>query len=371
MLVSLGQRRNTLLLLALAATSLAACGGDDTGTTTDTTTTSGSGGSTSTQSTGGSGGGTAGSGGTTTGSGGSTTGTGGSTGGTTGSGGSTGTGGAPAACDMLAPGPLDPVVAFAAFNGSEDIAFDGKGHIAGKKGTDVLLADSTGQTTVAASNVPTAYGLRYRPDGFLVVALPNASKVIQISPAGESTDIATGLGGPNGLYPDFDGNVWMTEIGGNKVSRINPDNSVDVIVSGAKASGANGVVLDASRQMLYYTNYGQGRVRRVPMAAGADPTPIDVIQIQNASLDGMVMDACGHLYVMDQGNSKMFRVKLDLEGNAAGGEELMATFPKNVANAQFGSGPGFDPNTLYVAGNPGTVYALAVGVPGAPVPTPP
>ena len=54
-----------------------------------------------------------------------------------------------------------------------------------------------------------------------------------------------------------------------------------------------------------------------------------------------------------------------------GAPELLATFPENVANAQFGSGDGFDPETLYVAGVPGSVYSIAAGVPGAPVPTPP
>ena len=98
---------------------------------------------------------------------------------------------------------------------------------------------------------------------------------------------------------------------------------------------------------------------------------MEVITIQNAKLDGLVMDACGNLYVVDQGASDIYRVKLDAAGAAMGNAELMASFPKNVANAQFGSGDGFDPMTLYVAGNPGTVYSIAVGVPGAPVPTPP
>jgi sugar lactone lactonase YvrE len=93
--------------------------------------------------------------------------------------------------------------------------------------------------------------------------------------------------------------------------------------------------------------------------------------IADSKLDGLVMDACGHLYVVDQGDSELYRVKLDAAGAAAGPEELLATFPQNVANAQFGSGPGFDSKTLYAAGNPGAVYAVPVGVAGAPVPTPP
>jgi sugar lactone lactonase YvrE len=361
------QRPLSLVLLALAATSLAACGGGGETGSTGTPTSSGSGGSgASTQSTGDTGGtgGTAGMGGT----GGTST---GGTGGTTSTGGTGGTGGMPAACDTLKPGPIDPVEVMNVFNGSEDLAFDGKGHITGKDGNDVLLADPNGQTTLFATKVPTAYGLRYRKDGSLVVALPNDDKVVQVSAAGVVTDVALNLNGPNGLYPDFDGNVWMTEIGAGRVSRINPDNTVDILVSGPDAAGANGVVLDAARKILYYTNYGQGRVRSIDMSPGGDPTPLEVIQIQGAKLDGLVMDGCGHLYAMDQGGSQLYRIKLDPAGAAAGPEELMATFPKNVANAQFGSGPGFDPSTLYAAGNPGRVYSLAVGVPGAPVPTPP
>jgi hypothetical protein len=64
-------------------------------------------------------------------------------------------------------------------------------------------------------------------------------------------------------------------------------------------------------------------------------------------------------------------VRLDAMGNAMGPAELLAQFDSNVANAQFGSGAGFDPNKLYVTGNPGTLYAIAAGVAGKPVPTAP
>jgi len=354
-------RATSLVLISAALALVVGCDGDGTGTG------GGGGTGTTTESTGGSGG--SGGSGATGGTGGATGGAGGTGGSATGGGGAGGTGGS-AACDMLPPGPLDPAEVVAVFSGSEDIAFDGKGHIAGKKQTEIVLSDAAGQLTTVAMDVPQAYGLRYRPDGFLVVALPNDDKVIEVSPDGAITDVASGLNGPNGLYPDFDGNVWVTEIGGGRVSRINPDKTVDVIVSGPQAAGANGVVLDKERNMLFYTNYGQGRIRRVDLSA-ADFVGEEVVVIQNAKLDGLVMDACGNLYVVDQGNSDLYRVKLDAQGAAVGAAELLASFPKNVANAQFGSGAGFDPQTLYVAGNPGTVYAIAAGVPGAPVPTPP
>ncbi len=359
---------SSVLLISAALALASGCDGDGDGDGTGGTGGSGAAGGTGgTGAAGGTGGtGAAGGTGATGGAGGT-----GGTGATGGAGGGTGGSGGSVACDMLPAGPLDLVEVIDVFNGSEDIAFDGKGHIAGKDGQQILLADAAGATTTVAMNVPQAYGLRYRPDGFLVVALPNDDKVIEVSPAGDITDVLLGLNGPNGLYPDFDGNVWVTEIGAGRVSRINPDKSVDVIVSGPQAAGANGVVLDPVRNMLFYTNYGQGRIRRVDLSAGGGFTGEEVVVIQNAKLDGLVMDACGNLYVVDQGNSDLYRVKLDAQGAAVGAAEMMASFPQNVANAQFGSGAGFDSNTLYVAGNPGTVYAILAGVPGAPVPTAP
>lgn len=291
--------------------------------------------------------------------------------GTGGAGGAGGAGGgATAACDMIKPGPIEPTLVFEVFDGSEDLAFDGKGKIAAKNKTNLILVDSMGTATPLAMNIPQAYGLRYRPDGYLVAALPNDSKVIEISPQGVAADYATGLIGANGLYPDFDGNVWMTEIGAGRVSRINADKSVDIIVQGPNAAGANGVVYDANRKMLFYTNYGQGRIRSVDMSAGGNAMPQEVITIANAKLDGLLMDACGHLYVVDQGNSRLYRIQLDAAGAPLGAEELLAETQKNIANAQFGSGPGFDPMKIYATGNPGALYSIDVGVPGAPVPVP-
>lgn len=342
-------RISGLAALAAAAICIGACG-DETGSSGTETSSSTSG---STSSGGGMGGGSGGTGGA---------------GGTSGQGGSGG--GSAAACDMLKPGPFEPTLVYEVFDGSEDFAFNGKGQIAAKNKTNVILVDSMGISTQLAANVPTTYGIRYRPDGYLVAALPNDSKIVEISPQGTVADYATGLIGANGVYPDFDGNVWFTEIGAGKVSRINPDKSVDIIVQGPNAAGANGVVYDANRKILFYTNFGQGRIRSVDMSGSNPAMPVEVITIANSKLDGLVMDACGHLYVVDQSNSRLYRIQLDAAGAPTGAEELLAEFPKNIANAQFGSGMGFDPMKLYATGNPGALYSIDIGVPGAPVPIP-
>lgn len=254
-------------------------------------------------------------------------------------------------------------------SGSEDLALDGLGNLAGKDGTQVVLLDAQGASSVLASGIGQAYGLRFMLGGDLLVALPAAGTIKRITPAGSVTDFATGLSSPNGIYPDLDGNVWVTEFSGSRVVRFGAGGGTpNPVVSGGEAQSANGVVFDPGRRLLFFTNYSSGRIARVAIAQDGTagmPQPVATI---NGNPDGLVMDVCGHLYVVDQGNSRLFRVRLDPSGVAVGTPVELAAFSANVANAQFGRGAGFATTTLYLAGNPGTVYALDVGVPGAPIP---
>ena len=269
-------------------------------------------------------------------------------------------------CENLPPGPITPELVIDVFSGSEDIAFDGKGHLAGKQGNTVVLVDANGTATDLATLSGTVYGVRYMVRGNLLAALPQAGKLVEITPAGVVTDYVTGVSGPNGIYPDFDGNVWVTEFGNGKVTRVNPDKTKDTLLSNLDAP--NGIVLDASKTRLYFTEYQQGKVLRLDLQGAA--APVEIADIVGSAPDGLVMDVCGNLYAFDQGNSRLYRIRLDASGNPTGEPELLASFAKNVANGQFGSGPGFDPKTIYAAGTPGSVYAVPVGVAGAPVPTP-
>lgn len=277
---------------------------------------------------------------------------------------SSGVGGA--ACMGLPTAQITPTEVTNVFNGSEDIAMDGQGHIAGKDGNNIILADANGVQSTIGMVTGTAYGLRYNIDGHLIVALPNAGKLVDVAPNGMVTDYVTGVAGPNGVYPDSAGNIWVTEFGGGKVTKVAPDKTKTTIVTGA--SSPNGIVLDPVRNQLFYTDYSGGRLLRVDPAGGAST---EVGTINGAALDGLVMDSCGNVYAMDQGNSRLYRFDLDAGANAIGPAVLLAQFPKNVANAQFGSGPGLNPESLYAGGNPGTIYEVPVGITGAPVVEPP
>ncbi|HEY0136931.1 MAG TPA: SMP-30/gluconolactonase/LRE family protein [Nannocystis sp.] len=273
-------------------------------------------------------------------------------------------------CDAVGAGPFTLEVFVSGFTGSEDLAFDGKGGLALKRGADIVVVRADKSETTLAMAIPPAYGTRFLADGRLLVALPQGGAVITVDETDVKAKFLGGLKGPNGIYPDLEGNVWVTEFGGSRLIRVAADMSETTIVSGAAASSANGVVYDPLRGFVFYTNYQSGQIRRVAIDGEGTPgSPALVTTIADAAPDGLTLDACGNLYVVDQGNSVLYRVMLDELGQATAPAIALASFPSNVANAQFGVGDGFDARTLYLAGNPGDVYALALEVPGAPIVT--
>jgi hypothetical protein len=279
----------------------------------------------------------------------------------------TGTTGDPLDCEAIVDGPLTPEKFVSGFEGSEDLAFDGKGQLALKRDGGVVLVKGDMSESVLTDSVPPAYGSRFMQDGRLLVALPQAGKVIHVDAMGTTGDFLPGTQGANGIYVDVAGAVWITEFGGSRVVRVGADMNKTTIVEGMLAKSANGVVFDPDRGILFYTNYQDGEIWRVAIDdQGVPATPSKVTEIANAAPDGLTLDACGYLYVVDQGNSTLYRVLLDEAGEATSEASELAQFPSNVANAQFGVGDGFDDHTLYVAGNPGDVYTLQVEFPGAP-----
>lgn len=284
--------------------------------------------------------------------------------------GSTGTTGEAIDCEAISAGPFAPTLLVSGFTGSEDLAFDGQGGLVLKRGGQLVRVQADLSETVLAQGLAQAYGTRYLADGRLLVALPQAGQVVAYDARGQSAVLLDGLKSPNGIYPDLAGDVWISEFGGSRVLRVAPDLTVTTIVGGAEASSANGVVHDPQRQLLFYSNYLAGRIQRVALDDQGEPgAPETVATVAGAALDGLTLDACGNLYAVDQKNSRLYRVRLDAAGAAIGAPTLLTDFPSNVANAQFGVGAGFAADTLYVAGNPGDVYAVALEFPGAAIVT--
>ncbi|MCA9689423.1 MAG: hypothetical protein R3A51_21910 [Nannocystaceae bacterium] len=266
-------------------------------------------------------------------------------------------------CDALPDGPLTATLLQRGYVGSEDLAFDGDGGLALRRGDRLLLVDAALAEREITSLSGQVFGTRFLEGGALVVARPDAGEVARISPDGAVEPLVRGLVAPNAVHVDARGDVWISDFGGDAIYRLR-DGALEEIVAGPAADSANGLVYDERRAALFYADYLGGALRRVDMEGELPGAPALVAEI-DGNPDGITLDACGHLYVIDNGDGELYRVRLDADGDALGEPELLVEFHACVTNGQLGAGAGFDPQALYVIGVEGDLYAVPLGV-GAP-----
>ena len=303
------------------------------------------------------------------------TGTGGTGTGGTGTGG-TGTGGTGAVgvdCSQLPTGPFAAqLVPQISFTDGRDIAFDGLGHIAGRRDSEFVLYGADGTENVLADLPGLFHGLRFRANGDLLAAQATG-EIIRITPEGATSDYVThDLGGVSGLYPDLDGNVWYTRPTASIVGRINADLSNDELLTSAEVVSPKHVVYDPGRRVLYVSS-APGVVGHVVIDAQGNPGPMKLAMggiLQTPA--ALSLDVCGNLYVVDTNGGQIYRFATDAQGALIGEAKPLIDQPPSdiLLSQQFGTGQGFSATSLYAISLTGAVYQIDVGVPGAPYPTP-
>ena len=288
----------------------------------------------------------------------------------------------PPECDDIFRGPYmevydGPIVGSP---GSEDLAMNGEDFFVLREGTILTEVHDGAVTMPYMLDAPlggTTLGLRFRADGDLVAAQYDSGELLLIHPDGSVDPFFDMLEGPNGIYPDADGNVWVTEYGGQRVRRIDPDCDDDTIITQgmATASGANGIVYDDLRQIVFWTKYDDSELWSAPIADDGTPgAPVMVTDLEGHS-DGLALDICGNIYAVDEGGglmnvSRIDRVFLDESGAFVEIEELAGAGDINgaVANVQFAYGDGFAyGEAIYAVGVPGSLYVLDIQMTGHPI----
>lgn len=276
---------------------------------------------------------------------------------------------------MFAGTPLD--------GNAEDMTFSSGGSLIVRNGADLVQVSPAGVVTPIDTDMPlpNTLGLRWTTAGNIVAATSTTGEILQITPGGTVTTLWSGLGLPNGLYPALDGNIFFTDFTGALAAYIDGAGTTltELAVGGDEAPQANGIVYDPDRNFVYYVAYGPGLVMRVDVTNLGNPGVPEVIATivsegagDQVGLDGVSMDACGNLYIVDQnqGNpGSLYRLFLDDAGDVVGAPQLMVdAFPDGVANAVFAQGPGWEAFATYIfaVGLPGRIFMLDVGVAGAP-----
>jgi sugar lactone lactonase YvrE len=125
------------------------------------------------------------------------------------------------------------------------ITFDSEGRMyVGDRSGTIHVVNEIGEAITFASLEPSvsAYHLAFGPDGFLYVTGPTLSSfdsVFRISPEGEVVRFFSGLGRPQGLAFDRDGNLYVaaSRRGHRGIIKITPDAEAEIFLAGNSLVG--------------------------------------------------------------------------------------------------------------------------------------
>ncbi|MDQ6676270.1 MAG: SMP-30/gluconolactonase/LRE family protein [Acidobacteriota bacterium] len=248
----------------------------------------------------------------------------------------------------------------AAFRDTESVAFDRAGNLYAADAGDhrirkittegiITTVAGTGFPGFAGDNGPAAraqlnlpYGVTADPAGNLYVADLGNNRIRRISADGTITSLPGTFQAPRNVLADSQGNVYVSEFDAHRVRRIGLDGSV-TLIAGTGARGRSGdsgpailallnypagLALD-SQGALYIADSGNAEIRKVAngviTTVLGNGTPGISLPTQLNVPTGLAFDAFNNLYVADSGNRRIRRL------SPAGSASTIATPARDLA----------------------------------------
>jgi sugar lactone lactonase YvrE len=238
---------------------------------------------------------------------------------------------------------------------------------------EVILPDIG---TVDPDGFPmTVRGIRYLPNNkYLVFADINSTGLVRLDLSDfTKLNLLSGFNQPNGLAIDSDGFAYMTG-GDSKVVRVDPDSGDDWTLH-ADEFTTDGIVLSLDFETLYF-NHEMSDVYKMKIHEDGTSEEAELLTRildeelgEESLLDGMAMDACGNLYVVEM-MGVIWRVHPKTGETEKVVELEFGDDDWHMINAiNFGSGiGGWKEDAIYIGSMEGKLYEVELGVPGAPQP---
>jgi CubicO group peptidase (beta-lactamase class C family) len=279
-------------------------------------------------------------------------------------------------------GPPSPIERFVSglFRRSEGIAFNGEGDLFVTADRALWRLSPDGEVEWIA-DLHSNLGVAPIGDRDLLVADwgpihafdhgPNDDGMVwRVTPEGEATVVATGIGDPNFLLVRDEGSILVSDDGTHEIWTVD-GNGFEEIFSGS-IGHPNGMVVSPDGNTLYVAQtfssvdpvVWDNRVWSLPLANG-EPAgdPVLLCETENAEgADGLAMDEDGHIYVAANVAGKILRVD-----PSDGSVEVVAEGLPGVASLAFGRGEYGETSLYATSTRTGVVWKIEVGVAGARV----
>jgi len=264
------------------------------------------------------------------------------------------------------------------FESAEGITFNGEGELYVVADTDLWRVRGDGAVEQVA-DLGAPVGLAsIGPRDILVAEFgtlaanddgPNDDgSILRVTPEGDVTVVATGIGDPNFIYVRRDGSLLVSDDFTDIIYRVTTDGQTEVFLQGIQAP--NGMVEAVDRSALYVAQTFASlapltfdrRVWRVALDTDGNPgTPQLLGEVGGLGAnDGVALDAEGRLYVACNIDGQVWRID-----PADGSTLLIAQGIFSVASLAFGEGTWTDTSLFATQLFGGNVWEIPVGVGGA------
>jgi len=274
-------------------------------------------------------------------------------------------------CDSIPDGPFE-LTRIEGAVASEDLAFDGLGHLVGSNNQAIYKSTADGEVGLLAPDVEFRSGMRYLPNGLLAVNDNYLGRVLLVDPDGVVSVLVTGLSYPNGMTVDKQGYIYVTEHDAGRVLRIHSYTGEYTVLT-EEINNPNGITFNNAYDTLYIGSFGASAIYTMSISPDGVPGRLEVwadFSDTPGLLDGMGVDICGNVYVCEYGATDIWRVSPDGQEK----EKIIIGGPLGtyLPNLQWGRGPGWDPMSLYIPdGWEIGVWRAEIGVPSKHLAFPP
>jgi hypothetical protein len=284
-------------------------------------------------------------------------------------------------CDNL-PALPRPATHIEGIYASEDFVFDKDGNILQVVIDNAAVVrkntyDGTSQI-LAAMDVLWPQGTRLLPNGELIVTNADRNELIRIYPNGSVEPFANGIAGPNGIAVNMEGILYVTSREG-RVYRVDPVANTYRTVIDISAASFDGITFSPDYRTLYFDEE-MGIVHKAAVnedgTLGESEELVNIFEAMHLldeedftkyMLDGMTVDRCGNLYVVEM-SGRIYRVSPNGEVETAVDlyeAEGIIEGEVFIPAVNFGSGyGGWKADHLYIASFVEVIYEVNMGVTG-------